>query len=158
MKEKHKGIIISNPKELYMEIDHKYLLNYIPGKVISKYSKVRYSDNNKVNKTNKNKKSKKNNIELSFGDILSIYGTKQKFIFICKTNRFIYTSLEGSEEIFTGIKRLTIENISSKYDELNSDKKQKLLSNLDKALELDKFIPQKAKESISSLVLKSKNK
>lgn len=155
MENKHKGIILSDPKERYMELDRSYLLNYIKGSVIHKFDDKKYID-----KEIKDKKvlKKKIDVKYSFGDILSCYGTKEKFIFICKRNRFVYTCPIGSEENFVGMKRLNDENIIEKYDELTKEQKYKLLLKLDRALEIGKFIPKKALDDISRLVLKLKNK
>ena len=60
--------------------------------------------------------------------------------------------------MFTGMKRITKENIVGKHDELDDEQKKKLLLRLERALELDKYIPQKAKEQVSVLVLKEKRK
>ncbi len=101
-------------------------------------------------KQNPKKKSK-----YEFGDVLSLYGTSEKLIFVCARKRFIYTCSMDSIEMFNGMRRINDDNVVGKYDVLNYLQKEKLLSNLQKALELDKFIPNKIKNNVS-MVLKRK--
>lgn len=167
---RHRGIVLSNPKERYIELDHSYWLNYIPGKVIPKYDrKITFSDGDiherkqevgkhRNNTSKKNPDKSKNISKHRFGEVLSLYGTKEKLIYICKRGRFIYTCHMDSDDMFTGMKRITKENIVGKHDELDDEQKKKLLLRLERALELDKYIPQKAKEQVSVLVLKEKRK
>lgn len=255
MENKHKGIILCDPKERCMELDHSYFLRNLPGKVIHKYRYDKnYVDssyyNPKINKCMvifsknynndlylvlerndnkivvmrvirtyerinnkykylrksspytydyvicgkvqtldvtddfeldyfinyedytyvsniykrllKNKNNNKTSIILNnkfnFGDILSIHGSKEKLIFICERKDFVYVCHIGSDVFFTGMDRISKENIVEKYDQLSQEQGQKLLLKLADALELDKGIPEKVKKDVSVLVLKSKNK
>lgn len=118
------------------------------------YSKVnkKYHDSLKC----ENDHNKKNHNNYEFGDILSVYGTKEKFVFICQSGRFIYTCSTDSYEMFTGINKIAKKSVVSKFDELKNTQKQMLLSKLNDALELDRCIPLKAKENVSRLVFKYK--
>lgn len=139
--EKRKGIILSDPMERYVDLDNvaeakKQIIN-----ALSSYKR-----------TNKSNKKIKNKTQYHFGDVLSLYGTKEKYIYVCKSNKFIYVCPLSCLEVFTGMKRITFENISSVYDVLNSYEKHILLRKLNNAFDLDKYIPVKAKKDIEKLL------
>lgn len=89
-----------------------------------------------------------------FGDILSLKDTKEKLIFICKRKKQIYTCSFSGMEIFSGMRKINKDLVLGKYDELLETDKKVLLDRLDRALNLDKYIPGNVKDKVSVLVKK----
>lgn len=105
----------------------------------------------------KNEKIKKENnssdlLNLKFGDILSFKNTKEKSIFICRRKKQIYTCPFSAIEQFTGIYKINKNFVIGKYDEISEKEKIALIKSLEKALELDKFVPETVKDKVSTLV------
>lgn len=137
---KSKGIILDNPddeRELYMELN----TNYYPKESQARKIIYQYEDSQDAN---------------AFGDILNLYGTNESFVFICKRGRFVYTCPINSVKSFNGMRRVTNDNIEKRTGVLDDSEKQRLIENLSDALEIDRNIPEKAKEIVSDLVLKYK--
>lgn len=113
----------------------------------------------KLHKKFLNRKNKpKSKISYEFGDVLSLHNTSEKIIFICVRDGLLYTCNINSDDMFTGLCRITKDKVVGKYDELNIFRKQKLLSNLERALELDNVIPKRVTDPVKKLVLENKNK
>lgn len=141
MIEKRKGILLDNPedeRELYMEVN----TDYYPMESQARKIMYQYEDSHDAN---------------AFGDILNLYGTNENFVFICKRGRFVYTCPINSVKSFKGMRRVTNDNIERRIGVLNDSEKQRLIENLSNALEIDRNIPEKAKKSVSELVLKYKS-
>lgn len=112
------------------------------------YSYIISINKNLINR----KRNPKKNSKYEFGDVLSIYGVKDKCIFVCQNSRLIYTCSFDSFELFTGMNIYNEENVIDVYDKLDDTEKEKLLSKLKYASQNEEHIPRKAQVLVKKLV------
>lgn len=143
-----KGIILSDPKERYVSINPVYPDYINPAKIIYKYEKL--MDGNDFGKKYKDGNNKNRSYE--FGDILSLYGQKEKYVYLFQSGRFIYVLELSLLDEYNGMKRINPENIKDVYGSIDINRKKILLDNLKQAYEENKKIPIKAKESLIKLL------
>lgn len=143
-----KGIILSDPKERYVSINPVYHDYINPAKIIYKYEKL--MDENDFGKKYKDGNNKNRSYE--FGDILSLYGQKEKYVYLFQSGRFIYVLELSLLDEYNGMKRINPENIKEVYGSIDINRKKILLDNLKQAYEENKKIPIKAKESLIKLL------
>ncbi len=143
-----KGIILSDPKERYVSINPVYHDYINPAKIICKYEKL--MDENDFGKKYKDGNNKNRSYE--FGDILSLYGQKEKYVYLFQSGRFIYVLELSLLDEYNGMKRINPENIKDVYGSIDINRKKILLDNLKQAYEENKKIPTKSKESLIKLL------
>ena len=143
-----KGIILSDPKERYVSINPVYHDYINPAKIIYKYEKL--MDENDFGKKYKDGNNKNRSYE--FGDILSLYGQKEKYVYLFQSGRIIYVLELSRLDEYNGMKRINPENIKDVYGSIDINRKKILLDNLKQAYEENKKIPIKAKESLIKLL------
>ena len=107
-------------------------------------------DENDFGKKYKDGNNKNRSYE--FGDILSLYGQKEKYVYLFQSGRFIYVLELSLLDEYNGMKRINPENIKDVYGSIDINRKKILLDNLKQAYEENKKIPTKSKESLIKLL------
>lgn len=142
MKNKSYGIVLSDPKERYYDIDTSYYENY---KSKEEYvnKKITYSDLDLV----KNKK------ELyEFGDKLFFDGINLDIIYLFNSGRFSYVYFYDENSNINRIERVTTDSIVNTVGKISDFDKKRLIKVLRKMIDENKGIPVKAKKTLVKLI------
>ncbi len=138
MKNKSYGIVLSDSRERYYDIDTSYYENY---KSKEEYinKKIAYSDLDLV----------KNKEELyEFGDKLFFDGINLDIIYLFNSGRFFYD--ENSN--INRIERVTTDSIVNNVGKISDFDKERLIKVLKKMINENKGIPVKAKKALVKLI------
>lgn len=144
-----KGLILSDSKERYISIKPVYPDYINPVKIIYKYEELLDEENHLDIKYEDDKKKDES---YNFGDILSLYGQKERYVYLFQSGRFIYVLELSFLDEYNGMKRINPENIKDVYGSIDINRKRILLNNLKQAYEENKKIPIKTKESLAKLL------
>lgn len=142
MKNKSYGIVLSDSRERYYDIDTSYYENY---KSKEEYvnTKIAYSDLDLV----------KNKEELyEFGDKLFFDGINLDIIYLFNSGRFSYVYFYDENSNINRIERVTTDSIVNTVGKISDLDKEKLIKVLKKMINENKGIPVKAKKALVKLI------
>mgnify|MGYP004590649009 FL=1 len=142
MKNKSYGIVLSDSRERYYDIDTSYYENY---KSKEEYvnTKIAYSDLDLV----------KNKEELyEFGDKLFFDGINLDIIYLFNSGRFSYVYFYDENSNINRIERVTTDSIVNNVGKISDFDKERLIKVLRKMINENKGIPVKAKKALVKLI------
>ena len=142
MKNKSYGIVLSDSRERYYDIDTSYYENY---KSKEEYinKKIAYSDLDLV----------KNKEELyEFGDKLFFDGINLDIIYLFNSGRFSYVYFYDENSNINRIERVTTDSIVNNVGKISDFDKERLIKVLKKMINENKGIPVKAKKALVKLI------
>lgn len=142
MKNKSYGIVLSDSRERYYDIDTSYYENY---KSKEEYvnTKIAYSDLDLV----------KNKEELyEFGDKLFFDGINLDIIYLFNSGRFSYVYFYDENSNINRIERATTDSIVNNVGKISDFDKERLIKVLRKMINENKGIPVKAKKALVKLI------
>lgn len=142
MKNKSYGIVLSDSRERYYDIDTSYYENY---KSKEEYvnKKITYSDLDLV----------KNKEELyEFGDKLFFDGINLDIIYLFNSGRFSYVYFYDENSNINRIERVTTDSIVNNVGKISDFDKERLIKVLRKMINENKGIPVKAKKALVKLI------
>lgn len=142
MKNKSYGIVLSDPRERYYDIDTNYYENY---KSKEEYinKKIAYSDLDLV-------KNKEESYE--FGDKLFFDGINLDIIYLFNSGRFSYVYFYDENSNINRIERVTTDSIVNNVGKISDFDKERLIKVLRKMINENKGIPVKAKKALVKLI------
>ena len=94
------------------------------------------------------------NNKYNFGDVLSLKNSKEKIIYLNKENDKLYYITEDQLDFFTGIKKISVQNVNSFYRKLSNEELSRVFSVLDKPLNScdTKYVSSSVKSNILNSV------
>lgn len=142
MKNKSYGIVLSDSRERYYDIDTSYYENY---KSKEEYvnTKIAYSDLDLV-------KNKEESYE--FGDKLFFDGINLDIIYLFNSGRFSYVYFYDKNSNINRIERVTTDSIVNTVGKISDFDKERLIKVLRKMINENKGIPVKAKKALVKLI------
>ena len=142
MKNKSYGIVLSDSRERYYDIDTSYYENY---KSKEEYinKKIAYSDLDLV-------KNKEESYE--FGDKLFFDGINLDIIYLFNSGRFSYVYFYDENSNINRIERVTTDSIVNNVGKISDFDKERLIKVLRKMINENKGIPVKAKKALVKLI------
>lgn len=142
MKNKSYGIVLSDSRERYYDIDTSYYENY---KSKEEYvnTKIAYSDLDLV-------KNKEESYE--FGDKLFFDGINLDIIYLFNSGRFSYVYFYDKNSNINRIERVTTDSIVNTVGKISGFDKERLIKVLRKMINENKGIPVKAKKALVKLI------